>query len=76
VARSTPWNSEGSTRGGDEQGRTRVRGVPDWRCLDLLGRPEVKRPIVQSARGMELLLKERAVDWQDIRVKTRQELLS
>jgi len=37
--------------------------VPDWRHLDLLGRPEVKQLIVWSAREMELLLKERAVDW-------------
>jgi len=60
---STPWNSKGSTGDGDEQGCTRVRGVPDWRCLDLLGRPEVKQPIVQSARGMELLPEEEAADW-------------
>jgi len=73
VAGSTPWNSEGSTGGGNERGRTGVRGVPDWRCLDLLGRPEVKRPIVWSVRGMELLLEERAADWRDIRIKTRQE---
>ena len=65
---STPWNSEGSTGSGDERGRTGVRGVPDWRCIDLLGRPEVKRPIVQSAREMELLLEEEAADWRDIRV--------
>ena len=43
-------------------------GVPDWRRLDLLGRPEVKRPIVRSARGMELLPEEGAADWRDIRV--------
>ena len=73
MAGSTPWNSKGSTGGGDEQGHTGVRGVPDWRHLDLFGRPEVKRPIVRSARGMELLLEEGAADWQDIRVKTRQE---
>jgi len=73
VAGSTLWNSEGSTRGGNEQGRTGVRGVSNWRRLDLLGRPEVKRPIVQSARGMELLPEEGAADWRDIRVKTRQE---
>jgi len=53
----------GSTGGGDEQGRTGVRGVPNWRHLDLLRRSEVKRPIVQSAKGMELLLKEKAADW-------------
>jgi len=76
MAGSIPWNSEGSTGGGDEWGRTGVRGVPDWRHLDLLGRPEVKRPIVQSAREMKLLLEEGAADWRDIRVKTRQELLS
>ena len=63
----------GSTRGGDEQGRTRVRGVPNWRRLDLLGRPKVKRPIVQSARGIELLPEEGAADWRDIRIKTQQE---
>jgi len=63
------WNSKGSTRGGDEGGHTGVQGVPDWRCLDLLGRPEVKRLIVQLARGIELLLKERAAEWQDIRIK-------
>ena len=66
---STSWNSEGSTGGEDNRVHTRVQGVPDWRCLDLLGRPEVKRLIVQSARGMELLLEEGAVDWQDIRAK-------
>jgi len=70
---STPWNSEGSTRGGDERRHTRVQGVPNWRRLDLLGRPEVKRPIVRSARGMELLPEEGAADWRDIRIKTRQE---
>jgi len=43
---STPWNSEGSTKGGDEWGCTRVQGVPDWRYLNLLGRPEVKQLIV------------------------------
>ena len=59
---STLWNSEGSTGSGEERGRTGVRGVPDWRCLDLLGRPEVKRPIVQSVRGMELLPEEGAAD--------------
>jgi len=69
VAGSIPWNSKGSTRGGDERRHTGVRGVPDWRCLDLLGRSEVKRPIVQSARGMELLLEEEAAEWQDIRIK-------
>ena len=65
---STLWNSEGSTGSGEERGHTRVRGVPDWRHLDLLGRPEVKRPIVRSARGMELLPEEGAADWRDIRV--------
>jgi len=70
VARSTPWNSEGSPEGRDERGHTGVRGVPDWRRLDLLGRPEVKQPIVRSARGMELLLEEGAADWRDIRIKT------
>jgi len=54
-------------------GRTGVRGVPDWRRLDLLGRPEVKRLIVRSARGMELLLEEGAADWWDIRIKAQQE---
>jgi len=68
VEGSTPWNSKGSTGSGDERGHTGVRGVPDWRCLDLLGRPEVKRLIVWSARGIELLLEEGAADWQDIRV--------
>ena len=29
----------------------------------------MKRPIVQSAREMELLLEEGAVDWQDIRIE-------
>jgi len=38
----TPWNSEGSTRGGDEWGHTGVQEVSDWKRLDLLGRPEVK----------------------------------
>jgi len=52
-----------------------MRGVSDWRCLDLLGRPEVKQPIVQSARGMELLPEEGAADWRDIRIKTQQELV-
>jgi len=70
---STPWNSEDSTGGRDEWGHTGVRGVPNWRRLDLLGRPEVKRPIVRSARGMELLPEERAADWWDIRIKIRQE---
>jgi len=65
----TPWNSEGSTGSGDEQGHTRVQGVPDWRYLNLLGRLKVKRPIVWSARGMELLPEEEAVNWRDIRVK-------
>jgi len=73
VAGSTPWNSKGSTGGGDERGRTGVRGVPDWRRLDLLRRPEVKQLIVGSARGMELLSKEGAADWRDIRIKVRQE---
>jgi len=73
VAGSIVWNSEGSTRGGDERGRTEVQDVSDWRCLNLLGRPEVKRLIVQSARGMELLPEEGAADWRDIRIKTRQE---
>ena len=59
---STPWNSEGSTGNGDEWSRTGVQGVPDWRRLDLLGRPEVKRPIVQLAGEMELLPKEGAAD--------------
>jgi len=60
---SSTWGTvEGSTGSGDERGRTGVRGVPDWRRLDLLGRPEVKRPIVRSARGMELLLEEGAAD--------------
>jgi len=70
---STLWNSKGSTRGGGERECTGVRGVPDWRCLDLLRRPEVKQPIVQSARGMELLPEEGAIDWRDIRIKTSQE---
>jgi len=39
-----------------------VREVLDWRRLDLLGRPKVKWPIVQSARGMELLLEEGVAD--------------
>ena len=59
---STPWNSEGSTGSGGEQSRTGVRGVPNWRRLDLLGRPEVKRLIVQLAREMELLPEEGAAD--------------
>jgi len=75
VAGSTPWNSKGSTGGEDEWEHTRVRGVPDWRRLDLFGKPEVKQLIVQSARGMELLPEEGAADWQDIRIKTRQELV-
>jgi len=41
--------------------------------LNLLGRPEVKQLIVQSARGIELLLEEGVADWQDIRKKTQQE---
>jgi len=68
VEGSTPWNSKGFTENGDEWGRTGVRGVPNWRRLDLLGRPEVKRPIVRSVRGMELLPEEGAADWRDIRV--------
>jgi len=75
MAGSTPWNSKDSTRGGDERGHTRMCGVLDWRRLDLLGRPEVKRPIVWSARGIELLPEEGAADWQDIRIKIRQELV-
>ena len=43
--------------------RTGVQEVPDWRRLDLLGRPEVKRLVVRSARGMELLPEERTADW-------------
>jgi len=73
VVGSTPWNSEGSTGGGDEWGHTGVRGVPDWRHLDFLRRPEVKRLIIRSARGIELLLEEEAADWRDIRIKTQQE---
>ena len=66
---ASTWGTvEGSTGSGEERGRTGVRGVPDWRRLDLLGRPEVKRPIVRSARGMELLPEEGAADWRDIRV--------
>jgi len=42
MAGSTLWNSKDSTGGEDEQGHTRVHGVPDWRCLDLLRRPKVK----------------------------------
>jgi len=53
VAGFTSWNSEGSTR---------VRGVPDWRRLDLLRRPEVKQLMVRSAKGMELLPEEGAED--------------
>jgi len=68
VEGSTPWNSKGSTGSGDEWGRTGVRGVPDWIRLDLLGRPEVRRPIVRLARGIELLPEEGAADWRDIRV--------
>jgi len=75
VEGSTPWNSEGSTGSGEERDHTGVRGVLNWRRLDLLGRPEVKRPIVRSARGIELLLEEGAADWRDIRVLTRQELV-
>ena len=60
---STLWNFEGSNGSGDERGRTGVRGVPDWRHLDLLGRLEVKQLIVQSAREMELLPEEGAADW-------------
>ena len=73
MAGSIPWNSEDSIGGGDERGRTGVQGVPDWRRLDLLGRPEVKRPIVWSARGMELLPEEGTTDWRDIKIKIRQE---
>jgi len=73
VEGSTLWNSEDSTGSRDERGRTGVQGVPDWRRLDLLGRPEVKRLIVWSARGMELLPEERAADRQDIRTKAQQE---
>jgi len=62
VTGSTPWNFEGSTGSGNEWGCTGVRGVPNWRHLDLLGRPEVKQPIVWSARGLELLLEEGAAD--------------
>jgi len=75
VAGSTLWNSKGSTRGGDEWGYIGVRGVPDWRCLNLLGRLEVKQLIVWSVRGMELLLEERAADWRDIRTKAQQQLV-
>jgi len=75
VEGSIPRNSEGSTRSGDGWGYTRVQGVPNWRCLDLLGRPKVKRPIVWLARGIELLLEEGAADWWDIRIKTWQELV-
>jgi len=62
VEGSTPWNSESSTRSGDERSHTGVRGVPNWRRFDLLGRPEVKQPIVWSARGMELLPEKGAAD--------------
>jgi len=62
VKGSTPWNSKDSTGSGDKRGRTGVQGVHDWRRLDLLGRPEVKRPIVRSARGIELLPEEGAAD--------------
>jgi len=55
-------NSKGSTGGGDNRGHTRVQGVPNWRRFDLLGRPEVKQLIVQSAREIELLLEEGAAD--------------
>jgi len=75
VEGSIPWNSKGSTGSGDERSHTRVRGVPNWRCLDLLGRSEVKRLIVLLTRGMELLPEERAADWRDIRIKTWQELV-
>jgi len=75
VARSTLWNSKGSTGGGDEWGCTGMQGVPNWRHLDLLERPEVKRLIVWSARGIELLPEEGAADWRDIRKKTRQKLV-
>ena len=75
VAGSTPWNSKGSTRGEDEQGCTGVQGIPDWRYLDLLGRPEVNWLIVWLAREIELLPEERAADWWDIRTKTQQELV-
>jgi len=75
VTGSTSWNSKGSTRGGDNRECTEVQGVPNWRHLDLCGRPEVKRLIVWSAREMELLLKERAIDWQDIRTIAQQELV-
>jgi len=68
VKGSILWNSEGSTGSGDERGHTRVQGVPNWRCLDLLGRPEVKQLIVRSARGIKLLQEEGAADWRDIRV--------
>jgi len=76
VEGSTLWNSKGSTRSEDERGHTGVRGVPNWRHLDLLGRPEVKQPIVWLARGMELLPEEGAADWQDIRTKAQQEPVS
>jgi len=62
VTGSTLWNSKGSTRGGDNWEYTGVWGVPEWRHLDLLGRPEVKWPIVWSARGIELLSEEKAAD--------------
>jgi len=70
VEGSTLWNSEGSTGGGNERGRTGVQDISDWRHLNLLGRPEVKQLIVQSARGIKLLLEEEATDWRDIRIKT------
>jgi len=63
VEGSTLWNSEGSTGSGDEWGCTGVQGVPDWKHVNLLGRPEVKQPIVWSVRGMELLPEEGAADW-------------
>jgi len=75
VEGSTLWNSEGSTRGGNERGHTGVQDISDWRYLDLLGRPEVKQLIVQLARGIKLLLEEGATDWRDIRIKTQQELV-
>jgi len=57
------WNSKEFTRSRDNRGHTRVRDVPEWRHLDLLRRPEVKQPIAWSAREIELILEERAVDW-------------
>jgi len=62
VKGSTPWNSEDSTGSGDEWRCTGVRGIPDWRYLDLLGRLEVKQPIVQLTREIKLLPEERAID--------------